>query len=333
MLEFFLNDRDKRMSPIDMKSRTFFDYVVICMLAFSLLPEAARAAGYSIQILATFDYPDIPGSSILATQPAGINEVGDIIGVITVFTPGDSFLKTRGFIRYADGTFSDPIIEPNEGNSGPPTTVATGIANNGDVCGYYQADSAAHGFILSGGIFTDFQIFGGLSTYLHGINDAGDLVGRFYPDNTGGYPILDMGGSVSVIRLKTNYDRNLTYPHGINNAGEFVGHYDDGVGSIFGFFGTSASRVQAPIACPGAVNTYLYGLNDAGLAVGAVDQNDGLSSKAILFVSPHSFTQYAYPHAVKTTFADISNNKKICGAYALQGTTYHGILAQATQTQ
>ena len=33
------------------------------------------------------------------------------------------------------------------------------------------------------------------------------------------------------------------------------------------------------------------------------------------------------------TFADISNNKKICGAYALQGTTYHGILAQATQTQ
>ncbi len=46
----------------------------------------------------------------------------------------DRHNPVRSFIRYADGTFSEPIVEPSDtGNF----TVAKNIDNLGRICGYY----------------------------------------------------------------------------------------------------------------------------------------------------------------------------------------------------
>ena len=80
-------------------------------------------------------------------------------------------------IRYADGTFSAPIVEPNDtGNF----TLAKDIDNSGRICGYYFDGSDVYypyrGFFLSGTMFTEYG-FGGENTYINGITDAGDFCG------------------------------------------------------------------------------------------------------------------------------------------------------------
>lgn len=298
----------------------FLMQLFVGLLALLFLAAVVQGRGYNIEILATFDYP---GSHVISTIPLGINDAGDIVGEFT-----DDTGRVRGFIRYADGTFSDPIIEPNE-CCNIHITRTSGIANNGDICGNYSAEIGTQSFILSGGIFTEFQVPGAVATTLYGINDAGDLVGT-YSLGHGNVPFVDVGGTVQEIRIRASHNQSLTFPHGINNAGEFVGYYHDDVAmNNSAFFGSSAAQVKAPIAFPGVTNTFLSGLNDDGLAVGSID-NGTDATQAILFQLPHSFTTYAYPRAIRTRFDDINSSSLICGSYAVRGTFYHGILARAT---
>ena len=51
----------------------------------------------------------------------GINDLGDVTGYFK-----DASGAIRSFIRYADGTFSEPIVEPNDTGN---ITVATDINN------------------------------------------------------------------------------------------------------------------------------------------------------------------------------------------------------------
>lgn len=69
------------------------------------LTSLAQQPQVSIQILATFDYPG-EGNS---TLPQKINDRGEIVGHFI-----DSSAITRGFIRFRDGSFSAPIVEPND---------------------------------------------------------------------------------------------------------------------------------------------------------------------------------------------------------------------------
>ena len=41
------------------------------------------------------------------------------------------------------------------------------------------SDSTAHGFLLSDGIFSGYNLPGSTSTYIYGLNDLGDFSGRF----------------------------------------------------------------------------------------------------------------------------------------------------------
>ena len=78
----------------------------------------------TIRVLKTFDYPGSGNATV-----EGINDRGDVVGYFE--HPKGAI---RGFIRFADGTFSDPIVEPNDTGN---ITVAKDINNSGDVGGYY----------------------------------------------------------------------------------------------------------------------------------------------------------------------------------------------------
>ena len=114
------------------------------MSPLTLAQALAREAGLRVELVTTFDYPD---SQVIFTQPTAINEAGDIVGYAVT-----NDLVYFGFVRYADGSFSDPIVEPSDGDN---FTVATGITDDGMICGYFRDGATReHGYFLSNGTFT-----------------------------------------------------------------------------------------------------------------------------------------------------------------------------------
>src|SRR5215469_15363734 len=129
--------------------------LIILLVALALPVSPARAAGrdrdnantqtaFSVEVITTFDYPGTGNS----TFPQKINERGDIVGSFL-----DSSGVSRGFVRFSDGSFSAPIVDPNDTVYG--FTEGRGINNLGTVCGdYFGSDGNNHGFFLSSGTFT-----------------------------------------------------------------------------------------------------------------------------------------------------------------------------------
>ncbi len=77
--------------------------------------------------------------------------------------------------------------------------------------------------------------FPGADTKANGINDPGDIVGRYLDGNGDRHGFLrDRGGSFSTIDF---LDPGLTQcrAQGINNRGQIVGHCEDGAGKSRGF--------------------------------------------------------------------------------------------------
>src|SRR5438094_7906386 len=110
-----------------------------------------------------FDYP---GTGNL-TLPQKINERGDIVGVFI-----DSLGVTRGFVRFSDGSFSAPIVDPNDTVG---FTEGRGINNSRTVVGDYAApDGNLHGLFLSASTFTVFDIPGAAFIAVLSINNPGD---------------------------------------------------------------------------------------------------------------------------------------------------------------
>ena len=144
---------------------------------------------------------DVGGA--VATEVMGINDRGDVVGV---------YNASRGFmmrgavitlIDYPDAAF----------------TIATGINNHGDVVGYYYVEGW-HGFHWRDGAFSTFdEPEETNSFFLHGINDAGRIVGGY--DNRYGF-ILKKEQLTDVAipgALRTT-------PQGINNRGLIVGTFE-----------------------------------------------------------------------------------------------------------
>src|SRR5204863_8971538 len=153
-----------------MKPKQIFNSILAVLFVFPLMGTFAQQAANSgsIEVITTFDYP----GTVISTQPQKINERGDIVGVFV-----DSNFVTRGFVRFSNGSFSAPIVDPNDTVG---FTEGRGINNSGTVCGdYAHPDGNQSGFFLSGGTFTEYDVPGAVSTAVLGINDPGDFTGGF----------------------------------------------------------------------------------------------------------------------------------------------------------
>src|SRR5882762_5599102 len=134
-----------------MKSKQIFSSILAVLFVFPLMGTFAQqtAKSGSIEVITTFDYP---GTGNL-TLPQKINERGDIVGEFI-----DSSGVTRGFIRFSNGTFSDPIVDPNDTVG---FTEGRGINNPRTVVGdYVISDGTVHSFLLSGDTFTEYDVPG-----------------------------------------------------------------------------------------------------------------------------------------------------------------------------
>ena len=88
-----------------MKPKQIFNTILAVLFVFPLMGTFAQQAAPSgsIEVITTFDYP---GAGNL-TLPQKINERGDVVGEFI-----DSNGVTRAFVRFSDGSFSDPIVDP-----------------------------------------------------------------------------------------------------------------------------------------------------------------------------------------------------------------------------
>src|SRR5215468_9158302 len=143
-----------------MKPKQIIISILVVLFVFPVMGTFAQQAAPSgsIEVITTFDYPGAGNN----TLPQKINERGDVVGEYI-----DSNGVTRAFVRFSDGSFSDPIVDPNDTVG---FTEGRGINNarlvNGD---YVAADGFVHSFFLSGGTFTEYDVPGTVQTNLLGL--------------------------------------------------------------------------------------------------------------------------------------------------------------------
>src|SRR5262245_14172814 len=131
-----------------MKPKQIIIRIMAVLFVFPLMGTLAQqaASSGSIEVITTFDYPGTGNQ----TLPQKINERGDVVGIFI-----DSGGVTRAFVRFSDGSFSDPIVDPNDTVG---FTEGRGINNSRTICGdYVGGDNELHSFFLSGGIFTEYD--------------------------------------------------------------------------------------------------------------------------------------------------------------------------------
>ncbi|MHB8421385.1 MAG: PEP-CTERM sorting domain-containing protein [Leptospirales bacterium] len=109
---------------------------------------------------------DPSASAAYYTEPYGINDKSQIVGIYNSSSGPHGFLDTNG--RYT------PINDPLATFGTDPR----GINNLGQIVGYYKNASGTHGFIDNGGVFSTINDpLAPNNTSLYGINDSGQIVG------------------------------------------------------------------------------------------------------------------------------------------------------------
>jgi hypothetical protein len=301
-----------------MKPKQIIINILAVLFVFPLMGTFAQQApnSGSIEVITTFDYP---GTGNL-TLPQKINERGDVVGEFI-----DSSGVVRGFVRFSDGSFSAPIVDPNDTVG---FTEGRGINNLRTVAGdYVISDGTLHSFFLSGGTFTEYDVPGTVQTNLLSINDAGSFTGGFDPDGSGIFQaFVNVAGTLTSFSVP---GAASTFAYEINNTNHLaVGYYIDGV-VLHGYFRDANGALHFPIDPSGSVATVLFGLNDRNWVVGRYADSSGVTH-GLFFVPPNQFSTFDYPGSAFTSLNGINDRGVICGRYVDGSGIAHGFLARVT---
>src|SRR6184192_1197527 len=317
----FRNGNSTKEAINIMKPKQILISILAVLFVFPLMGTFAQQAANSgsIEVITTFDYPGTGNS----TLPQKINERGDVVGEFI-----DSNGVTRGFVRFSDGSFSDPIVDPNDTVG---FTEGRGINNSRTVCGdYATSDGNLHGFFLSGGTFTEYDVPGAVFTAVLGINDAASFTGGFDPDGSGIFQgFVSVGGTLTSFSVPAALS---TFAYEINNSNQLVvGYYIDSSVILHGYFRDANGALHFPIDPSGSVGTVLFGLNDRNWVVGRYADSSGVTH-GLFFVPPNQFSTFDYPGSTFTSLNGINDQGLICGRYVDASGIAHGLLARIRGT-
>jgi hypothetical protein len=303
-----------------MKPKQIVISILAVLFVFPLMGTFAQQAANSgsIQVITTFDYPGTGNS----TLPQKINERGDIVGEFI-----DSTGVTRGFVRFKNGSFSAPIVDPNDTVG---FTEGRGINNPRTVVGdYVGSDGNTHGFFLSGGTFTEYDVAGALSTVVLGINNPGDFTGTFSNDNVIFQAFVNIGGTITSFSVP---GAAATLAYMINDSKRLlVGYYVDAAGILHGYYRDANGALHFPIDPTGSVATILFGDNEKNWVVGRYADSAGVTH-GVFFVPPNNFFTFDFPGSTFTSLNGISSQGFICGRYVDASDIAHGIIARVRGT-
>src|SRR4030095_11459526 len=218
-----------------MRARHLFVYIIASLVALPLVGSAASAA--TIEVLETFDFPGVGR----LTEPQKINDPGDIVGAVVDAATGE----TRGFFRGRNGQFSGGFVEPNDTGN---LTQGRGINNAREVCGNYTngSDGTSHGYFLSNGVFTEFDIPGASGTLPLGVNNSGDFAGSVIAsDGITQDGFVSLGGTITTFAIP---GASATLAYQLNASNHSTGYYVDADGvTIHGYLRDSDGTLTFPM--------------------------------------------------------------------------------------
>ena len=162
-------------------------------------------------------------------------------------------------------------------------------------------------FLLNSSFQDDFDV---IAT---GINDAGQVIGRYFFTALPSMGFLYTNGSVITIKA----DPEFTDPTGINNAGQIVGNVGFGFGGFL-YIGGSFTTIDVP----GASETGAIAINDRGQIVGGFSNSTG--NHGFLYTGG-SFTTIDVPGASETEAFGINDRGQIVGDFS-DSTGNHGFV-------
>ena len=181
-------------------------------------------------------------------------------------------------------------------------TDGVGINRSGDIVGHYiDAAGIDHGYLLHKGNFTTVELTASDGGHVHGINDAGDIVGQYFVGNKY-HGFLLSGGAYTAIKFP---DARNTRANGINSAGDIVGTYvekkNDDIpgnndGRTHGFL--LSCGVFRTIDFPDAHYTEAWRINDRGQIVGRYKYHG--THVFLLDLATGNFTSIDFPGATET---------------------------------
>jgi hypothetical protein len=303
-----------------MKPKQIFISILAVLFVFPLMGtftlQAAKSG--SIEVITTFDYPGTGN----ATLPQKINERGDIVGEFI-----DSSGVVRGFVRFSDGSFSAPIVDPNDTVG---FTEGRGINNPRTVVGdYATSDGNEHGFFLSGGTFTGFDVPGAVFTSVLGINNSGDFAGTFVDASGNQQAFVSIGGTLTTFSVPGTAG---TIAYEINDSKQLtVGYYIDSTGVLHGYYRDFGGTLHFPIDPPGSTATILFGDNNRNWVVGRYADSSGVTH-GLFFVPPNNFFTFDFPGSTFTSLNGINSQGFICGRYVDSSGNTHGFIARVKGT-
>jgi hypothetical protein len=239
----------------------------LCEVTGSYAPVAAAVAAQTgfTESAGSFTQIVLPN-----TRPrdytGGINNAGKV-----ALTAGGGTTKPEGVLWSPDGSFT--TIDPTN-----ETVHTYGVNDAGTVVGsirQYFGSGPMSAFVDSNGVLSTFQV-DGLDTEAHGINNAGDIVGQTI--GTAGAPgsgFIDRGGAITHISGD---------PMAINNLGTVAGSIYDGT-HWHGFIDDSQGHMTF-IDAPGAVDTFVTGINDHGDLSGYCDTQSFGATTGFIALDP-----------------------------------------------
>lgn len=267
--------------------------------------------GNSLEILAAFDYP---GASL--TIAHGVNQNGDVTGEFT------DIAGAHAFIRFNNGTFSQPLTHPND-NQGE--TFGADL-NRTELVGYYfdLTNFVFHSFLYTGQSFTSLDVAGATSTAVLGLNSAGDYSGQVDDGSGVTHALVNSAGQLTEFAIP---GASFTSANAISNVGSVAGVYQLGDGKTHGFVRDASGNFTYPIDYPGSTSTILRGINRSGWIVGSYVDTQ-LVQHGFLFRSPDRFVSYTYPGSTLTSLEGINDRGQACGQYKDTAGQRHAFVAR-----
>ena len=298
--------------------------LAVCFLAgFLVCPLStllAQQLSLSIRVLSTFDYPGTGNS----TTPNHISSSGDCTGTYV-----DLNGATRGFIRLVNGTFSAPIVDPNDDSN---FTYAGGIDSSRTVSGYYfnSAEGHYHGFFFTNGTYIPYDVINATDTFLLDCKEcsaAGEFSGYFLIGPDFQAPFAQVNGLFYQFGFSP---AGPIQANGLNGTGQVVGEYVDYFSppTFHGFYyDIPRSVIARPFDFPGSTSTRFTAINDQGIVVGSYLDSGG-GEHGLIFTLPDKYVSYDFPGASGTSLNGINNSGLVSGRQTDFAGVNHGFIGK-----
>lgn len=292
--------------------KTYCTLLLTLVASLEVQSAIAQAAKPTLQIVTIFNI----GGDTYGPDVEGINSRSDVVGNFQNVPAG----TTEGLLR----TFDRKLVRLNF--PGATATYAQDINRHETICGFYSDTSdATHGWFLSDGTYSSFDVEGATVTQVEGMNDAGDFVGLYI--TSGGLPqaFLDIGGTVSTLDV----GGVNTYATAISSDGAVVGNYRQTTHSVYrGFLRMADGTLVRNISYPHSFvpGTFCSGINKHGWVVG--NYWGQFTGYGFLFKAPNTYISYGVQGADSTYLTGINDSGRVSGYYVDNDGIAHGLILQ-----